>query len=426
VSAHHRLAAALAGHFGLRAGALVRATAFRAAVDEALAVTDEIDVEGERFPVAVPDPTRPEGRLDVVPVLSEGRSLFFAWPDVAAAATLSARVPDIVRAVHYEPSGSETEAVNPAVLGVRERMTAKRRRELLRAAGLRGRNNSLCFGNAGRVDDKWRYVGRRWVREEVRPGPWAFFPVAASVAAGARLLLAIVERRVADRGGVVAYMDTDSTLIPATTDGGRLVLGDGSVVRELSLAEVDDVFTLFDALSLPDWPVWKQEGGSREEPMRAVVFGPKRHAEFIGARLLEGSDADLSGLTLVDATEAQLGGTYVDPPQIRGPGVGPRRVPEVVDGGGAPGGDARRSPGAWGGACAVPSTVGRRGGRAVPRSEVLRGQDAGHVQGPPSRAWRPPRDALSGGRQAPAQSRGTARVPRSRRGPRPVAGLRLD
>jgi hypothetical protein len=49
-----------------------------------------------------------------------------------------------------------------------------------------------------------------------------------------------------------------------------------------------------------------------------VVFGPKRHGEFVGGRLVEHQSETARDLEFVDATEAQLGGTYADPPSMRG------------------------------------------------------------------------------------------------------------
>ena len=47
------------------------------------------------------------------------------------------------------------------------------------------------------------------------PGPFACPPLAALVTAGGRLLLAMVHRLVADRGGIVAACDTDGAHIVA-------------------------------------------------------------------------------------------------------------------------------------------------------------------------------------------------------------------
>jgi hypothetical protein len=284
----------------------------------------EVVSDGEPFPVEVEDPQRPDGRLEVVPVFSPRRPLFFAWPDVVAAAVLSGRVPTIRRATRLVPVGRQRGLrqhlrvlpglvlhvdEDPVLRLVRERRRATRKGEAARARGLRVVVNSLCYGNLGRFDDLRRNVGRRWVVAE-RPGPWNFFPIASTITAGARLLLAALERLVVDRGGVVAYRDTDSSLVPASPRGGTLKLADGTAVRVLSWCEAAGVVAAFDRLSpAPWWPVWKTERGSRRVPLQAVVFGPKRHVEFV---VHEGR------VEVVDRTDANLGGFYADPPSMPG------------------------------------------------------------------------------------------------------------
>jgi hypothetical protein len=248
----------------------------------------EVIPDGEHFPVAVEDQRRPDGRMEVVPVHSKGRSIFYAWPDVLGASVRSRRMPIIVRATRYEAVGRQDRLrrklpvlpglvfdveEDPALVLVRHRRNAKLRADrakargdegaeranLLFAAELRVVVNALCFGNLCRLDSEWRYnrKTRTW-RVEERPGPWTFFPIASSIQAGARLLLAVFDRMVSDLGGIVAYRDTDSSLIPATRDGGTLALSDSSTVRALSWTEVDTITGAFSSLSPePDWPVWK-------------------------------------------------------------------------------------------------------------------------------------------------------------------------
>ncbi len=123
--------------------------------------------------------------------------------------------------------------------------------------------------------------------------------------------LAVLARQVADLGGVVAYRDTDSSILPASPEGGTLAIANGSSVRELSYPEVDGLLAGFDRLS-PEpgaWPVWKRSPRPGEKPMRCTVFGPKRHAEYRGT-----DDVP----ELVEWTEAGLGGMWTDPSAIQG------------------------------------------------------------------------------------------------------------
>lgn len=299
----------------------------------------EVVPDAECFPVALDDPARPDGRTETVPVVARGRTMFYAWPDVVAAAILSGRVPRIVRAVRLVPEGRQErlrqrvpiypglvlDADADPVLGlVRRRRQAKVEGGKVLAAELHAATNSLVSGNFERADDVLLYTGgaRRtrgdgrsrqdggtW-RTVERAGPWTFAPLGVTVTAGARLLLAVMDRMARDLGTRVAYRDTDSSILPASPEGGTLTLPDGTAVHELSDAEVDSLVAAFDGLSPePAWPVWKRTPGPGEEPLRCVIFGPKRHAEWHGP-----DDAP----RLVDWTETGLGGYWTDPAALQG------------------------------------------------------------------------------------------------------------
>jgi hypothetical protein len=305
----------------------------------------EVVPECEPFPITVEDERQPEGRSEVAPVVSPGRSMWFAWPDVVAAAIRSGRVPMIVRAVHFVPVGRQATRrhlpllpdltlhaeEDPALALVAHRRVLRARFEAATVRGdqaaalacyreaalLRVVVNALVFGNACRFDDRWRHDGRRWVRTEI-PGPWCFLPIASSVAAGARLLLAALDRMVTGRGSIVAYRDTDSSLLLSSPGGGTFTLADRTTMRVLSHAEVHEVLAPFERLRPePDWPVWKVDVGTAADPLQAVVFGAKRHAEWAGDEVLT-HDTDAVEPGAWDATEHGLGGTFVDPPDLRG------------------------------------------------------------------------------------------------------------
>ena len=285
----------------------------------------EVVPDGEPFPVALDDPGRPDGRTETVPVTARGRTLFYSWCDVVAAAILSGRVPRIVRAIRLVPEGRQAglrqhvavypglvlDAGSDPVLGlVARRREAKATGDTVLAAELHAMTNSLVSGNFERLDDIWRKHGEKWCREE-KAGPWTYAPLGVTVTAGARLLLAVMDAMARGMGSRVLYRDTDSSILPASPDGGTLALADGSSVRELSYPEVDRLLAAFDRLS-PEpgaWPVWKRTPQPGEEPMRCTVFGPKRHAEYRGT-----DDVP----ELVEWTEATVGGRYADPASIQG------------------------------------------------------------------------------------------------------------
>lgn len=294
----------------------------------------EVAPDGERLPHAFEDPHHADDRLEVVGVRSPGRTLWYPWADVLAASVLSGRVPEIVRAVRLAPTGAQARGRgrrrlpllpglvldldrDPVLAIVAHRRQAKDRGDYRLAAELRVVVNALVYGGFCRFDDVSVREGRRVVLSE-RPGPWSCVPIAASVAAGARLLLALAERLVSDLGGSVVYRDTDSVLVLASPEGASFDMPGAGPVRALSWPEVDAVLAPFDRLS-PEkgWEVWKQDRGEPTAPLRAVVFANKRHAEWTGDGLLLGEEGDEEA-ELVDATEASLGGTYADPPTLQG------------------------------------------------------------------------------------------------------------
>jgi hypothetical protein len=88
-------------------------------------------------------------------------------------------------------------------------------------------------------------------------GTYCYPPVAALICAAARLMLAILEQLVTERGGTYAFCDTDSMAIVATKHGGLLACEGGTAdssdrieaIRALAWDDVRAIQTRFDALS---------------------------------------------------------------------------------------------------------------------------------------------------------------------------------
>ena len=101
---------------------------------------------------------------------------------------------------------------------------------------------------------------RRGVAQPEDPGPFACPPLAALVTAGVCLLLALVHRLVAARGGIIAAWDTDgASALSSTPEGGTVSVetrganfyenGPAEPVRALSSEEVAEIATRFDPLN---------------------------------------------------------------------------------------------------------------------------------------------------------------------------------
>jgi hypothetical protein len=139
--------------------------------------------------------------------------------------------------------------------------------------GVKGIGNTGCFGVSIETRQAELLSGRReqvtllsdaaplraTVARPEDPGPFACPPIAGLVAAGGQLLLAMVHRLVADRGGIVAACDTDGAHIVATAQGGTVYVesrgddfyegGPAEPVHALSFAEVEEIAARFDPLN---------------------------------------------------------------------------------------------------------------------------------------------------------------------------------
>jgi hypothetical protein len=250
--------------------------------------------------------------------LGDGESGWWMFADVVCA-ILGGEAHDFTlrRAVTVEPHGTASglcpvtlpggTVFDPATDDIFERLTADReacrshsgwtptQRER-RTALVKGVMVSLASGNPARVDldpmpaerDKVEPVvfttpeGERQVytphRVREEPGPdWC--PVIASTTyAGARLLSAIVERLVADRGGRVFQTVTDAYSVPADID----------------MAEVAAI--LQEKLAVPLRP----QHGTEVEPVVPYIMGRNRYSFFRAGKV-------------VHTSEFGLGGTFCDP-----------------------------------------------------------------------------------------------------------------
>jgi hypothetical protein len=82
------------------------------------------------------------------------------------------------------------------------------------------------------------------------PGDWFAPHIASPITAGGRLLLAMLERCIADAGGQYLFCDTDSAAIVAAKNRHKIAMPDGAApIIALSHREVDEIVQRFEKLN---------------------------------------------------------------------------------------------------------------------------------------------------------------------------------
>ncbi len=260
--------------------------------------------------------------VTIGPVISQ-TPLWYAGPDLAAAAISGSGRPRVLRAWRLRPEGiqdtlrsvpfrgDEEDRIDPRVTNPFQRLVELRKRKTghkldddLRSTGYKVIANSGAYGifvetTPEDIDPKAARTSTRvnvWGLHEFpacvdrpeRHSPLCSFPIAALVTAGARLLLAAAERLVHDAGGEVAYCDTDSLFIVSTEHGGLVPCTNGPyrlrdgrrAVRALSWAQVDDILRDLAALK-----VFNLDGSSfKIQDENFDDRGDRREIWFYGSR----------------------------------------------------------------------------------------------------------------------------------------------
>ncbi|MGH3427236.1 MAG: hypothetical protein ACRDQZ_06670, partial [Mycobacteriales bacterium] len=117
------------------------------------------------------------------------------------------------------------------------------------------------------------------------PGPFCFPPVAASITAAARLMLALLEHQVTAAGGSYAFCDTDSLAVVATKRARPVPMGRGDAVRSLSYSAVRDILDRFTELNpynpdlIPGSP-WSVKFDSASEELWCYAISAKRYTLY--------------------------------------------------------------------------------------------------------------------------------------------------
>jgi hypothetical protein len=171
------------------------------------------------------------------------------------------------------------------------------------------------------------------------PGEYFFPPFATLITAGARLMLAMLERQVADAGGHIAFGDTDSAAVIATEHGGTVPCPGGEVegpdgrpaIRTLTWEQVRGFVQAFVSLNPYDrravpGSILKIESvdfsdDGEQRALYAYAISAKRYALFV--RSANGDPQ------VVVAKEHGLG--HLMNPCPPGPGQGDEATDEATD-----------------------------------------------------------------------------------------------
>jgi hypothetical protein len=280
----------------------------------------EIEPDGDILPVrANYQPDSDDLGIGLNPLTYNGR-LWYALPDVLAAAVLGHRSPRVTRAIRMEGKGVQPGLRpvrlrggtlldplgrrDPFLVMIEERARVKANKSLPKSERdrlelfLKITANATAYGSLARFD-------RRDLAEKVPvavhgpdveprqeristpedPGPYCFPPVACSITAGARLMLAILERLITDAGGSYAFCDTDSMAIIATADGGPVPCNtsEGESITALPWHTVRSILDRFDPLNPYDPALlqpWKVEHDSLDRQLYCYAISAKRYALY--------------------------------------------------------------------------------------------------------------------------------------------------
>ena len=261
--------------------------------------------------------------------LTADTPMWYAGPDVVASALLAGHPPAVVRAFRLVPRDRQKRLrsvalggaipVDPArddffraVIEARKSLDGSATEQQRMNKFLKVLANSGSYGVFAQMDRHERPAGERISLQiygvdgsfdvhadaEEKPGRYCFPPMAALITAGARLMLALLERCVTDAGGTYAFCDTDSMAIVATETGGLVPclggperLHDGTpAIRALSQDAVNAIVARFEALNPYDPTVVPgsileierenyNENGERHQ-LYAYVISAKRYALF--------------------------------------------------------------------------------------------------------------------------------------------------
>lgn len=215
--------------------------------------------------------------------LTSEQPIWFAGPDLVASALQTGRAPHIIKAIRMVPHGRQSGLKTTNLAGmvaispksddffcrVIEQKSVHKPKNKPLAHFLKILGNSGSYGlfvevNQGKTSKPVNvkvFSGERSFEMPCstveKAGHWYFPPLASLIAAGGRLLLAMLEKSVAEAGGSYLFCDTDSLCIVSNERGGLVPcpggtrkLDDGrEAVKALSWKEDETIAGRFNKLN---------------------------------------------------------------------------------------------------------------------------------------------------------------------------------
>lgn len=242
--------------------------------------------DGDVVPVRARYTNAPTFQIGINPLHCEA-PMWFTIADLVASKLLTGKTPRIERAYRFEARGTCSNLGRVSLLGsvgiepaeqdffkvvVEQRQEEKRHGEPWREKGLKVIGNSASYGIYAQMTRRELPIDRTevvhlygarqepWQRRVAAPedpGDYCFPPIAAAITGGARLMLAMLERGVADAGGTYAFCDTDSMAIVSTRSGGLVACPGGDArtadgkqaIKALSWRAVSRIRRRFEGLN---------------------------------------------------------------------------------------------------------------------------------------------------------------------------------
>jgi hypothetical protein len=205
--------------------------------------------------------------------LTSKEPIWFAGPDIIASILLTGKVPHIEKAIRVMPHGKQAGLGSTSLRGmvnvdakthsffkhVIEQRAAHESNPALHY-WLKILANSGSYGlfvelNPNESDAKLRVFSGKEPFETTsdvveEPGKWFAPHIASLITSGGRLLLAMLEKCIADAGGTYLFCDTDSAAIISAKHRQRVTMPDGAEpITALSWDEVQSIVDRFEPLN---------------------------------------------------------------------------------------------------------------------------------------------------------------------------------